>query len=130
MLNEYRDIVVEDLPNELTPRRNISHHIDFIPGASLPNKEAYRLTPQENEELRKQGQGSMNKGLVQKSMSPCVVLLNPQLWMWLIRVSKSYNTRRKPSQRLQAIPPKYCFILEFFKVAISHRYLNNLHWLL
>ena len=52
MLGEFRDIVVGDLPNGLPPRRNISHQIDFIPGASLPNKEAYRLTPQENEDLR------------------------------------------------------------------------------
>ena len=49
MLSEYRDIVVDYLPNELPPRRNVSHHIDFIPGANLPNKASYRLTPQENE---------------------------------------------------------------------------------
>ena len=54
MLSEFSDIVVDDLPNELPPRRDISHQIDFIPEASLPNKESYRLTPQENEELRKQ----------------------------------------------------------------------------
>ena len=53
MLSEYRDIVVDDLSNELPPRRNISHQIDFIPRASLPNKAAYKLTPQENEELKK-----------------------------------------------------------------------------
>ena len=47
--SEFSDIVVDDLPNELPPRRDISHQIDFIPGSSLPNKEAYRLTPQENE---------------------------------------------------------------------------------
>ena len=46
MLSEFSDIVVDDLPNELPPRRDISHQIDFILGASLPNKEAYRLTPQ------------------------------------------------------------------------------------
>ena len=40
MLSEFSDIVVDDLPNELPPRRDISHHIDFIPGSSLPNKEA------------------------------------------------------------------------------------------
>ena len=51
MFNEFSDIVVDDLPNELPPKRDISHHIDFIPGASLPKKEAYRLTPQENEEV-------------------------------------------------------------------------------
>ena len=45
MLAEFGDIVVDDLPNELPPKRDISHHIDFIPGASLPNKAAYRLTP-------------------------------------------------------------------------------------
>ena len=53
MLSEFGDIVVDDLPYELPPRRDISHQIDFIPGSSLPNKAAYRLTPQENEELRK-----------------------------------------------------------------------------
>jgi hypothetical protein len=38
ILNEYCDIVVDDFPNELPPIRSISHHIDLIPGASLPNK--------------------------------------------------------------------------------------------
>ena len=50
MLNDFSDIVVDDLPNELPPSRDISHQINFIPGASLPNKAVYRLTPQENEE--------------------------------------------------------------------------------
>ena len=73
MLSEFSDIVVDDLPNELPPRRFISHQIDFIPGANLPNKVAYRLTPQENEEVRKQVQGLLDKGLVQKRPSPYVV---------------------------------------------------------
>lgn len=45
VLNSYMDIIVDELPNELPPVRSISHHIDLIPGASLPNKAAYRLTP-------------------------------------------------------------------------------------
>ena len=53
MLSDFSDIVVDDLPNELPPRRDISHQIDFIPGSSLPNKATYRLTPQENEEVRR-----------------------------------------------------------------------------
>ena len=31
MLSEFSDIVVDDLPNELPLRRDISHQIDFIP---------------------------------------------------------------------------------------------------
>ena len=73
MLSEFSDIVVDDLPNELPPRRDIIHQIDFIPGASLLNKAAYRLTPQENEEVRKQVQGLLDKELDQKSLIPCAV---------------------------------------------------------
>ena len=72
MLNEYNDIIVNDLPNELTPMRRIRHHIDFIPGENIPNKVAYRMTPQESEEIGKQVQGLLDKGLIKKSLSPCV----------------------------------------------------------
>ena len=51
----------------------LSHQVDFIPRANLPNKATYRLTPQENEELRKQVQGLLEKGLVQNILIPCVV---------------------------------------------------------
>jgi len=53
MLSEFGDIIVYYLPNELTPITKISHHMDFIPGMSLPNKDSYKMTPQENEEIRK-----------------------------------------------------------------------------
>jgi hypothetical protein len=45
LLEEFTDIVVDELPCSLPPIRSISHHIDLIPRSSLPNKEAYRLTP-------------------------------------------------------------------------------------
>jgi hypothetical protein len=53
LLENFIDIVVDDLPCSFSPIRSISHHIDLIPGAILPNKEAYRLTLQENEEFKK-----------------------------------------------------------------------------
>ena len=43
---------MDELPNALPHVRSISHHIELIPGASLPNKETYRLNPQENEEIK------------------------------------------------------------------------------
>jgi hypothetical protein len=45
LLGEFVDIVVDELPCLLPHIRSISHHIDLIPGASLPKKDAYRLTP-------------------------------------------------------------------------------------
>lgn len=41
MLHEFNDIVVDELPDKLPPKRSINHHINFIPGASLPNKATY-----------------------------------------------------------------------------------------
>jgi hypothetical protein len=49
LLDEFADIVVDDLPCSFPPIESISHHVDLIPRESLPNKATYRLTPQENE---------------------------------------------------------------------------------
>jgi hypothetical protein len=45
LLDNFADIVVDELPNSLPPIISINHHIDLIPGESLPNKAAYKLTP-------------------------------------------------------------------------------------
>lgn len=73
LLEEFKDIVVDNLPDKLPPKQSISHHIDFIPGASLPNKAAYRMSPKDNEEIRKQVQELLDKGLVKESLSPFAV---------------------------------------------------------
>eukprot|EP00253_Pinus_taeda_P020362 PITA_20362 len=80
MLEEFTDIVVDDLPDKLPPKRSISHHIDFIPGASLPNKAAYRMSPKDNEEIRKQVQELLDKGLNQGESEPmcCTNSSRPQ----------------------------------------------------
>jgi hypothetical protein len=80
LLENLTDIVVEDLPYSLPPIRIISNHIDINLGEGLPNKEAYRLTPQENEEVKKQVQDLMEKGLVREILSPCIVptVLSPK----------------------------------------------------
>jgi hypothetical protein len=80
LLENFADMVVDELPNSLPPIKSISHHIDLISGASLPNKAAYRLTPRENEEVKNQVQKLLDKGLVKESLSPCTVptVLSPK----------------------------------------------------
>jgi len=73
MLQEFTDILVDDLPDKLPPKRSISHHINFISRASLPKKEAYRMSAKDNEEIRKQVQELVDKGLISESLSPCIV---------------------------------------------------------
>ena len=80
MLGDYQDIIVDDLLDALPPKRSISHHIDLIPGASLPNTVAYRMTPKENEEIKNQVHKLLDKGLIKESLSPCAIstVLSPK----------------------------------------------------
>ncbi|GKV06998.1 hypothetical protein SLEP1_g18810 [Rubroshorea leprosula] len=70
----FKDMFLEDILNGLPPVKGIEHQIDFIPGATIPNRPAYRSNPNEVKELQKQVE-IMKKGHVRKSMSPCVVLV-------------------------------------------------------
>uniref|UniRef100_A0A2N9J4I3 Integrase catalytic domain-containing protein n=1 Tax=Fagus sylvatica TaxID=28930 RepID=A0A2N9J4I3_FAGSY len=63
----------EEMPNELPPIRGIEHQIDFVPGAAIPNRPAYRSNPEETKELQRQVEDLMSKGYVRESMSPCAV---------------------------------------------------------
>ena len=69
-MDNFTDIVVDELPNSLPPIRSINHHIELIPGESLPSKAAYRLTPRENEEVKNQVQELLDKGLVRERLIP------------------------------------------------------------
>ncbi|CAA6666526.1 unnamed protein product [Spirodela intermedia] len=52
ILSEYIDVLLEELPRELTPFRHIQHAIDLVPEASLLNLPHYRMEPAKYEELR------------------------------------------------------------------------------
>ncbi|XP_056857156.1 uncharacterized protein LOC130506520 [Raphanus sativus] len=73
LLQEFGDVFPEDNPNGLPPIRGIEHQIDFVPGATLPNRPAYRTNPVETKELQRQVEELMEKGHIRESMSPCAV---------------------------------------------------------
>ncbi|XP_062075289.1 uncharacterized protein LOC133779331 [Humulus lupulus] len=70
---DFDDIFPEQVPNGLPPIRGIEHQIDFIRGASIPNRPAYRSNPEETKELQRQVAKLMEKGHVRESMGPCAV---------------------------------------------------------
>ena len=73
LLKEFEDIFPKEGPIGLPPFRGIEHQIDLVPGASLPNRPAYRTNPQETKEIESQVQELLETGWDQKSLSPCVV---------------------------------------------------------
>ena len=53
--------------------RDIQHQIDLVPGYVLPNKSANKMNPKEHEELTRQVDELLDKGLIRDSKSPCAV---------------------------------------------------------
>ncbi|XP_031376072.1 uncharacterized protein LOC116191936, partial [Punica granatum] len=70
---EYEDVFPEETPHGLPPIRGIEHQIDFVPGATIPNRPAYRSNPEETKELQRQVKELLEKGYVGESLSPCAV---------------------------------------------------------
>jgi hypothetical protein len=74
------DVFPSELPPGLPPVRGIEHKIDLIPGASLPNRAAYRTNPDETKEIQRQVQALLDRGYIHESLSPysVPVLLVPK----------------------------------------------------
>ncbi|XP_016700286.1 uncharacterized protein [Gossypium hirsutum] len=70
---DFKDVFPDDLPSGLPPLRGIEHQIDFVPGAFILNRLAYRTNPEETNELQRQINELMEKGYIRESLSPCAV---------------------------------------------------------
>lgn len=50
-LDKYKGIISDGMPRSLPLVRDINHCIDLIPRSTLPNKAAYKLTPDQNAKM-------------------------------------------------------------------------------
>ena len=73
LLQLFAHVFPDEIPAGLPPKRYIQHHIDFVPGAVLPSKPAYRMNSKDTKEIQRQVEELVSKGLVRESLSPCAV---------------------------------------------------------
>ena len=74
LLDDFVDMMLDELPSKLPPLRDIQHAIDLVLGSQLPNLPHYRMNTKEREELNRQVEGLLERGFVRHSLSPCAVL--------------------------------------------------------
>ena len=67
LLQEFKDVFPKEIPHELPPSRGIEHQIDFLLGASLPNRPAYRRNPKRLRRFRNKCKTSCKKGGCKKA---------------------------------------------------------------
>ncbi|XP_010531750.2 PREDICTED: uncharacterized protein LOC104807978, partial [Tarenaya hassleriana] len=70
VLNDFYDVMPEELPKKLPPRRGIDHAIELAPGAKPPAMAPYRMAPPELAELKRQLEDLLDAGYIQPSKAP------------------------------------------------------------
>jgi hypothetical protein len=70
VLEEFSDVMPEELPEDLPPRRRVDHAIEVMPGVEPPAKAPYRMSHEELKELKVQLEELLAKGYIKPSKSP------------------------------------------------------------
>jgi hypothetical protein len=87
VVNQYDEMFKE--PKGLPPKRGIQHEIQLQQDCPLPNIGMYRMSVMENDEIKKQIQEFLDKGVIVPSSLPCgspIVLVPKKYGTWRICV--------------------------------------------
>ncbi|MCO5552828.1 hypothetical protein L7F22_006345 [Adiantum nelumboides] len=96
-LNRFQDVFIDDIPQELPPKRGSDDHsIELISGSSPPNKPPYRVSQAQQEEIMRQVNELVEKGMVRPSSSPfCSLVLLVQKKDGTYRMCVNYRVLNK-----------------------------------
>ncbi|CAI7752545.1 unnamed protein product [Closterium sp. NIES-53] len=80
LLEEFEDVLPDNLPDQLPPYRTHQHEIIEEPGSKPTFRAPYRLSPTELADMKKQIEYLLHKGLIRPSTSPygAPVLFTPK----------------------------------------------------
>ena len=70
VLHEFSDVIMNELPLELPPKREVDHKIELIPGVEPQNKASYQFNKVELKELKRQVDVFLERGYIHQSKSP------------------------------------------------------------
>ncbi|KAL0379340.1 UNVERIFIED_CONTAM: Retrovirus-related Pol polyprotein from transposon [Sesamum radiatum] len=70
LLKEFEDVMSDDLPRKLPPKRAVDHEIELVPDTKPPARAPYRMTQPELVELRKQLKDMLESGIIKFAKSP------------------------------------------------------------
>jgi len=70
VLEEFPDVMLEELPEDLPPRRRVDHAIEVMPRVAPLAKAPYRMSHDELKELKVQLEELFMKGYIKPSKSP------------------------------------------------------------
>ncbi|KAI3462633.1 hypothetical protein Pfo_019296 [Paulownia fortunei] len=70
VLEENKDVMPDELPKKLPPRREVDHKIELESGTKPPAMAPYRMAPPELEELRRQLTELLDTGRIRHSKAP------------------------------------------------------------
>ena len=94
IISEYDDLFQD--PKGLPPKREIQHEIHLQQDVPLPKIAMYRMSVMQNEEIKKQVQELIEKGVIRPSTSPCgspIVLVPKKDGSW--RMCINYRALNK-----------------------------------
>ncbi|KAL0447604.1 UNVERIFIED_CONTAM: RNA-directed DNA polymerase [Sesamum latifolium] len=69
LLKEFEDVMPDELPRKLSPKRAVDHEIELVPGTKPPARAPYRMSQPELVELRKL-KDMLESGIIKLAKSP------------------------------------------------------------